>query len=143
MRLWDTPWLQPSEFPGLSSRVVVSRGQTSDPDLEFYPPPGDTLGMNTGHLIYILSRLILGALASLLAIVVWSRTRDAAWMLMVAGILAGYAETLYSVLGVLGITAGTVFSVESVPIAALALVNLPVCFFIAAFSVMIARKFHR
>jgi hypothetical protein len=98
--------------------------------------------MDTGYLIYILSRLILGALASLLAIVVWSRTRDAAWMLVVAGILAGYAETLYSVLGVLGITGGTVFSVESAPAAALALVNLPVCFFIAAFSVMIARKFH-
>jgi hypothetical protein len=99
--------------------------------------------MDTGHLFYILSRLILGALASLFAIVVWSRTRDAAWMLVIAGILAGYAETLYSVLGVFGITGGTVFSAESVPLAALALVNLPVCFFIAAFSVMIARKFHR
>jgi hypothetical protein len=99
--------------------------------------------MDTGYLIFILSRLLLGALASLLAIVVWSRIRDAAWMLVIAGTIAGYAETFYSVLGVFGITGGTVFSAAEVPVAALALANLPVCFFIAAFSVMIARKFHR
>jgi hypothetical protein len=98
--------------------------------------------MDTGNLIYILSRLIMGALASLLAIVVWSKTRDPAWMLMVIGTIAGYAEILYSILGMLGITGGTAFSAGSVPVAALALANLPTCFFIAAFSVIIARKFH-
>jgi hypothetical protein len=99
--------------------------------------------MDTGHLIYILSRLILGALASFLAIVVWSKTRDAAWMLMVIGVVAGYAEVVYSILGILGITAGTALSAGSVPAAVLALANLPACFFIAAFLVMIARKLHR
>jgi hypothetical protein len=103
--------------------------------------------METGNLIYILSRLILGALASFFAIMLWSKTRDPAWMLMVTGTIAGYAGIVYSTLGVLGITGGAAlqaeipFSQGSVPVAALILANLPACCFIAAFLVMIARKF--
>jgi hypothetical protein len=93
--------------------------------------------MDTGYLIYILSRLILGALASFFAIMLWSKTRDPAWMLMVAGTIAGYAGIVYSILGVFGITGGMA---GSVPAAALILANLPACCFIAAFLVMIARK---
>jgi hypothetical protein len=99
--------------------------------------------MDAGNLIYILSRLILGALAAFLAIMVWSKTRDVAWMLMVIGTIAGYAEIVYSILGILGITEGKAFLGGSVSIAALALANLPSCFFIAAFLVMIARKLYR
>jgi hypothetical protein len=97
--------------------------------------------MDTGRLIYILSRLILGALASFLAIMVWARTRDVAWMLMVIGVILGYAEIVYSILGAFGITGGTALAPGSVTAAALA--NLPACFFIAAFLVMIVRKMHR
>jgi hypothetical protein len=99
--------------------------------------------MDTGHLIYILSRLILGALAAFLAILVWSKTRDAAWMLMVIGAIAAYAEIVYSILGIFGITEGMALTAGSVPVAVLALANLPSCFFIAAFLVMIVRKLHR
>jgi hypothetical protein len=106
------------------------------------------MGMEMGNLIYILSRLILGALAAFFAIMLWSKTRDPAWMLMATGTIAGYAGIIYSILGVLGITGGTAFPAEipfpqgSLPAAALILANLPACFFIAAFLVMIARKFH-
>jgi uncharacterized membrane protein YeaQ/YmgE (transglycosylase-associated protein family) len=93
--------------------------------------------MDTGNLIYILSRLILGALASFLAIMLWSKTRDIAWMLMVIGTIAAYAGMACSILGILGITEGGPFSAAS-----LILACLPACCFIAAFSVMIARKFH-
>jgi hypothetical protein len=96
--------------------------------------------MDTGNLIYILSRLILGALASFFAILLWPKTRDPAWMLMATGTIAGYAGIVYSTLGALGITGETAFSVGSVPVAALILANLPACCFIAAFLVMIARK---
>jgi hypothetical protein len=99
--------------------------------------------MDTGQLIYILSRLILGALAAFLAIMVWSKTRDAAWMLMAIGAIAAYAEIVHSILGVFGITGGAAPAAGSVSAAALALANLPTCFFIAAFLVMIIRKLHR
>jgi hypothetical protein len=111
--------------------------------IDFCPPNRDTIDMDTGNLIYILSRLILGALASFLAIMLWSKTRDIAWMLMVLGTIATYAGIVYWILSILGITEGMAFSAGPVSAASLILVNLPVCFFIAAFSVMIARKFHR
>jgi hypothetical protein len=103
--------------------------------------------METGNLIYILSRLILGALASFFAIMLWSKTRDPAWMLMVSGTIAGYAGIVHSILGMLGITGGAALWAEmgfpqgSIPVAALILANLPIGCFIAAFLVMIARKF--
>ncbi|AEF84848.1 conserved hypothetical protein [Treponema primitia ZAS-2] len=98
--------------------------------------------MDIGEILYISSRLLLGALASFFAIIVWSKTRDAAWMLMVIGTITAYAEIVYSILGMFGITSGSAFLVGSVPLAMLILSNLPTGFFIAAFLVMIIRKIH-
>jgi hypothetical protein len=99
--------------------------------------------MGTGEVIYIASRLILGALAAFFAIVLWSKTRDVAWMLMVVGAIAGYVETVYSILKTFGIVGEELFSFGAVSLISLILSNLPAIFFIAAFSVMIARKSRR
>ncbi|WP_010262322.1 hypothetical protein [Treponema primitia] len=99
--------------------------------------------MDIGEILYISSRLFLGALAAFLAIMLWSKTRDMAWMLMVIGTIAAYAEIVYSILGLFGITQGTVPLVGSIPLPALILSNLPTGFLIAAFLVMVIRKFHR
>ena len=48
------------------------------------------------ELVILAARLGFVALATFLAIVVWARTRDAAWMLVVVGIVAGYADILYT-----------------------------------------------
>jgi hypothetical protein len=96
--------------------------------------------MDSGELLYVVSRLALGAMASFLAIMVWSKTRDAAWMLMVIGTIALYADIVYSVLDMLGIRVD-LFFVGSVALMALILSNLPIIFFIAAFLVMVIRKY--
>jgi uncharacterized membrane protein len=97
--------------------------------------------MDSGQAIYVLSRLILGALASFFAIMLWSRTRDAAWMLMVMGTIAAYAEIAYAILNLFGISAGNVFVIGTVPVLSIILPALPMMFFIAAFAVMVARKY--
>jgi hypothetical protein len=97
--------------------------------------------MDTGEIIYVSSRLFLGAVAAFFAIILWSKTRDAAWMLMVIGTIAAYAEIVYSILDVFGITEGNMFSIGSVPLASIVLPNLPAVFFTTAFVVMIIRKF--
>jgi hypothetical protein len=100
--------------------------------------------MDTGEIIYISSRLFLGAVAAFFAIILWSKTRDVAWMLMVIGTIAAYAEIVYSILDIFGITGVNLPSIGSVPLASIVLPNLPAVFFIAAFVVMVARKFrHR
>jgi hypothetical protein len=100
--------------------------------------------MDSGQVTYIISRLALGALASFFAIMLWSKTRDIAWMLMVVGTIAAYVETVYSILERFGITGGTVLSIGSVPLVSIVLPCLPTVFFIAAFAVMVVRKYrHR
>ena len=93
--------------------------------------------MDSGQLIFILSRLILGALASFLAIMLWSRTRDAAWMLIIIGVIAGFAETVYEILKLFGIEgeAGTM------PLISIILTCIPITCFIAALAVMVFRKY--
>jgi len=98
--------------------------------------------MDAGEVLFIVSRLTTGALAAFFAIMLWSKTRDIAWMLMVIGTIAAYVETVYSILSLLGL-AGAQLSIGTVPVAAILLPNLRTGFFIAAFVVMVVRKFRR
>jgi hypothetical protein len=97
--------------------------------------------MDAGQVVYITSRLVLGALASFFAIMLWAKTRDVAWMLMVIGAIAAYIEIVYSILGILGITQGDPLLIGSIPAAAIILPCLPMIFFIIAFVVMVFRKY--
>ena len=99
--------------------------------------------MEGGQEIYILSRPVLGALASFFAIMLWSKTRDVAWMLIVIGTITAYAETVFSLLNLYGIGSANILVVGSIPLLAILLPCLPVAFFIAAFAVMVARKYRR
>ena len=89
-------------------------------------------------MIFTSSRLILGALAAFFAIMLWSKTRDAAWMLVAIGVMVMYVEIVYSILEMLGIPVGII--IGSVPLAAIVLPALRMVFLIAAF--MVARR-HR
>ena len=86
----------------------------------------------------------MGALASFFAIMLWSKTRDVAWMLMVIGTIAAYVETVYSILNLFGISGGNVFMIGSVSLMSIILPCLPTIFIAAAFAVMVVRKYlHR
>ncbi|MDR1286321.1 MAG: hypothetical protein LBK08_01805 [Treponema sp.] len=99
--------------------------------------------MDSGEILYITTRLVLGALASFFAIMLWSKTRDVAWMLMVIGTIAAYIETVYSILDMFGITEGDTFTIGRVPVAAIVLPSLETVFFIIAFLIMVIRKYGR
>ena len=98
--------------------------------------------MDSGQIVYILSRLILGATASFLAIMLWSRIRDAAWILVIIGTIIAYAETVYSILTVLGIGSESI-TLGSMSLLSIVLPCLSTLFFIAAFAVMVARKYRQ
>jgi len=99
--------------------------------------------MDSGQVLYIIVRLTLGAAAAFFAILLWSKTRDAAWMFMVIGVISSYVEIVYSILTMLGISGENVLTVGSMPLLSIVLPCLPMVFFIAAFAVMTARKFRR
>jgi hypothetical protein len=64
-------------------------------------------------------------------------------MLMVAGTIAAYAETVYSILDLFGITGLTEINIGSVPLMSIVLHNLPVVFYTIAFVVMVVRKYRK
>jgi len=99
--------------------------------------------MDSGQLIYILSRLFLGGVASFLAIMLWARTRDTAWMLIIMGTIAIYGETIYTIVNLFSVDGGSFFSIGDMPLLSILLHNFPMLFFIAAFAVMVARKYRR
>jgi hypothetical protein len=89
--------------------------------------------MDQGQTFYIFSRLILGAVAVFFAIVLWTKTRDAAWMLVIFSALTAYVEIIWSILEFMGINAaGFSFLTVFLPV-------LRMGFLIAAFLVMIIR----
>ncbi|MCL2267217.1 MAG: hypothetical protein FWC17_05560, partial [Treponema sp.] len=72
--------------------------------------------MDAGQTIYISSQLILGAVAAFLAIFLWPKIRDTAWMLIIFGIIVAYIETVYSVLKIFGISIDDVLVINSIPV---------------------------
>jgi len=99
--------------------------------------------MDAGEVLFIVSRLTTGALAAFFAIMLWSKTRDVAWMLMVIGTIAAYVETVYAILNLFGISGGNILMIECVPLISIILPCLPTVFFAAALAVMVVRKYRR
>jgi hypothetical protein len=97
--------------------------------------------MDAGQIIFVYSRLILGALAVFLAIMLWSKTRDAAWMLMIIGIIIAYIGMIYSILELLGLVPGHSLLIGSVPLVAIVLSALRMIFIIAAFLCMVIKEY--
>lgn len=90
--------------------------------------------------VLLVSRLTVTAVTTFLAIILWSRTRDLAWMLMVMGTVAGYADILYGLLSRFGVLPEGPSAAPGLPLAVLVLSNLPTLLYGAAFAVMVARK---
>jgi hypothetical protein len=86
------------------------------------------------------SRFLIGAFATFLAILVWSRTRDTAWMLIVVGTVAHYADVVFQALDTLGVVRMDQVSLAGVAIFPLILTNLPMLFFSVAFLVIVVRR---
>jgi hypothetical protein len=96
--------------------------------------------MDYGQTIYISSQLILGAIAAFLAIYLWPKTREAAWMLIIFGTIVIYIETVYSILKIFGVTSDEIIIFSSVPLITFILPTIRTLFFIAAFIIMIIKQ---
>ena len=103
----------------------------------------DTVIMDSGQLILVLCRLILGAIASFLAIMLWSRTRDAAWIFVIIATILSYVETIFSILDLFGIGGGNILPEGWLVFVPILLSCLPPVALIAAFTVMVLRKYRR
>ncbi len=89
--------------------------------------------------LYIL-RLVLGGIAAFFAILLWSKTRDAAWMSLVAGVVTNYAGLVYSLLVDFGIVLEGSIKILGIPLISLCFTVIPYIFFILAFILFLIRN---
>lgn len=96
--------------------------------------------MGTEATITLLSRLVFGAIATFLAIILWSKTRDSAWMFVVIGTVVGYGEAVYSTLEAFGMAKMDLLVIYNVSVVRLVFANLPMIFYSIAFLIMVIRR---
>jgi len=102
--------------------------------------------MDTDHTVFISSQLfsigelVLGAAAAFFAILLWPKTRDMAWMLIIFGTILLFIETVYSIFKGFGTGTDGFFVIFSIPVISLMLSVVRNAFFISAFAIMIYRQ---
>jgi hypothetical protein len=96
--------------------------------------------MELSALILLLTRLGVGAIATFLAILLWSQTRDVSWVLVIIGTLVGYAGTVLTTLESFGIVSTRFFLISGFPALRLAMENLPLIFLSLGFIAAMSRK---
>ncbi|MFP4363362.1 MAG: hypothetical protein ACLFR1_05785 [Spirochaetia bacterium] len=80
------------------------------------------------------------AVATFLAIILWSKTRDPAWMFIVIAVIVNYGEIVFQALDMFGIVRAGAYVLWNVEVLRIVLSNLPTVFLIIAFCIMIFRK---
>ena len=91
-------------------------------------------------LLMFIIKLALNGVAAFLAILLWSKTRDAAWMSLVAGAVTGYAGIVYELLVALGVVLEGTVLIAGIPLLTLLFTVIPTLFYILAFILMLARS---
>lgn len=95
--------------------------------------------MSTGDLILSVIKLAAGGFAAFFAILLWSKTRDTAWMSLVAGTVTSYAGIVYEILYGFGLFTKGMIEIFGISIASLFFTIVPPLFYIAAFIIMLSR----
>jgi hypothetical protein len=86
------------------------------------------------------SRFLFGAFATFCAILLWSRTRDMAWTLVIVGAITSYAAIVYETLVRFGVVEAGALTVGGMPLASVLLTDLPPLFLGLGFMVAAVRR---
>ncbi len=95
--------------------------------------------MAESQIVFYIIKLVTGGIAAFLAILLWSKTRDAAWMALVAGAVTGYAGIVYELLVKIGIVSDMGLQIFGVSLSSLLFTLIPYLFFILGFILMLRR----
>lgn len=95
--------------------------------------------MDSKILLFII-KLVAGGIVAFLAILLMSKTRDGAWMAMVAGFILQYAALVFDLLIDLGVITHCSIQLLGIPLTELLCVLLPSACFILAFILMLCKR---
>ncbi len=96
--------------------------------------------MSQSEMILYAVKLILGGITALAAVMLYSKTKDGAWISLIAGFVSLYIGYVYELLQGLGISIPHEVYIFEIPLTGLIFTVLPGLFFILAFSIMLTRK---
>ncbi len=96
--------------------------------------------MESADFIFMMSNIIFGGVATFTSVILWSKTRDVAWILIIIGTIVYYINIIYELLDSFGIVGNYSFVIYGIPIVKLTLQNLPMVFFTIGFIVVITRR---
>jgi hypothetical protein len=95
--------------------------------------------MAVKDIVLILSQISFGAIATFLAILYWSHTRDTAWMLIIIAVIIQYGQIMYSTFMMFGVLSDDIFIIKEILDLDTFLSILPLIFICSAFIVMLTR----
>ena len=96
--------------------------------------------MLTEQVLLILVRLAVGSVATFLAILAWSRTRDTAWIFVVIAMILQYGEIVFTTLELFGLARAELIVWAGVPLVEIVLHTLPLLCLAIAFAIVVARR---
>lgn len=96
--------------------------------------------MVQSEITLIIVKLILGGITAFLAIMLWSKTRDVAWMSLVAGFISAYCGIVYDLMVDLGVILPSGPLIFGLSLSTLVFTVVPFLFFILAFILMLIRR---
>jgi len=71
--------------------------------------------MAVKDMVLIMSQISFGAIATFMAILFWSHTRDTAWMLIIIAVIIQYGEIMYSTFKMFGVLGDDLFIIKDAP----------------------------
>lgn len=96
--------------------------------------------MQNSEIILYIIKLVLGGITAFLAVSLWSKTKDAAWICLVLGFVISYAGIVYQMILDFGLLFFEKLVIFGIPIFTLIFTILPSLLFIIAFILMICKK---
>ena len=96
--------------------------------------------MNDFEAIPVIVRMVCSFLAAFPAIAIWSRTRDAAWMLVVLGSIFFFIDALYATLVLIGLAAYRLPFLQEYPLLKSLLSGIPYILLASGFLVFLIRN---
>ncbi|MBI9096935.1 MAG: hypothetical protein JEY91_00590 [Spirochaetaceae bacterium] len=99
--------------------------------------------MNREQQVILLLKLITGFSATLTAIMLWSKTRDSAWLFIVLGTVSLYSEVIISALDLLGLSEFHLFTVYGISLIGIIFAVFPFIFFFIGFILFLTGKRRR
>lgn len=96
--------------------------------------------METYELVGLVVKLSLGGAATFLAILLWSSTRDGAWMLVIMAVILSYGNIMYETLRVFGVVGEGIFLIPDLLHVTVVLENIPMLFMAMGFIAVLWRK---